>query len=329
MSDEKKAWKVGILSVCLDANQKDFVHYEDVYQSARDQYKLLKETYEVDFVIALTHLSIEEDRKLAEEIPDLKLIMGGHEHENHYETVGEVPIAKADANAKSAWIHRFDYDAATDQLSVKSELVLMNEGVTEDTAIVREVSRWEEDIFTAFQAQGIDPKAEVCALETPLDGLERNIRTQQTNLGQAIAQAMHACYPTADAAIFNGGSVRIDDKLEGDITEYDILRALPFGGSVWQVKMEGSLLRKVLEMGEVNKGSGGYLQYDRIQKVGDEWQIGGTTLVPEESYDVAISDFLMSGREKNLDFLTSENTQVGEIRKPEEGDKARDIRIAF
>ena len=141
------------------------------------------------------------------------------------------------------------------------------------------------------QEKGINPKAEVCVLEEPLDGLEISIRAQQTNLGAAIATAMYQCYPKLDACIFNGGSVRIDDKLKGRITEYDILRTLPFGGSVWKVGMKGDLLKKLLDAGLSNKGSGGYLQWHKIEQQEGKWIVGGQPLEGERVYHIAISDF--------------------------------------
>jgi hypothetical protein len=34
----------------------------------------------VDVVVALTHQSLPEDARLAEEVPEIALILGGHEH---------------------------------------------------------------------------------------------------------------------------------------------------------------------------------------------------------------------------------------------------------
>ncbi len=60
---------------------------------------------------------------------------------------------------------------------------------------------------------------------------------------------MFQAFPGSDLAVFNGGSVRVDDVLEGPITQYDIVRILPFGGGISQVNMTGEFLRKVLEAG--------------------------------------------------------------------------------
>ena len=57
----------------------------------------------VDAIVALTHLSIAMDQRLAEEVPAIDLILGGHEHENYFLRRGErlTPIIKADANVRT------------------------------------------------------------------------------------------------------------------------------------------------------------------------------------------------------------------------------------
>ena len=48
--------------------------------------------------------------------------MGGHDHDNMREQIGNVVMAKADANAKTAYIHRITYNKVTGKVDVKSEL---------------------------------------------------------------------------------------------------------------------------------------------------------------------------------------------------------------
>ncbi|MEL6805643.1 MAG: bifunctional metallophosphatase/5'-nucleotidase, partial [Bacteroidota bacterium] len=270
-NQEQERVRVGVIGLCLDANQQDYVHYEDVMQSAEKQYERLKDS--VDFCIAMTHLSIEEDRELARRIPDLKLIMGGHEHERHFEKVGEVPITKADANAKSAWVHQFRWDG--ERVTRISYLEEIGPHISIDLSVARSVEKWENTAYEAFEQSGLNLDAPVCSLSEPLDGREVSIRTQQTNLGNAITQAMHQAAQDADCAIVNGGSVRIDDFLAGNITEFDLVRALPFGGSILKVDMRGSLLIKVLDVGLANRGNGGYLQLHQIHHEDEQWMVAG------------------------------------------------------
>lgn len=319
--------KVGILGACLDANRVDYVHYENEYSFAEESFRRLQR--QSDFVIGLTHLALEQDQELARKLPGLELIMGGHEHENHYEMVAGVPIAKADANAKSAYVHRLRYDPVSGDVTVKSELVMINEEIIPDPEIDRVVKDWEERAYAAFGDLGFDMNAVVFVAKEPLDGLEKHIRTRPTNLGKMIAEAMFEAVDQADCAIVNGGSVRIDDQLTGNITEFDIVRALPFGGKIFSVKMTGKVLKEVLAAGEQNRGTGGYLQTHKLSTDGNYWYIGDKIIEDESNYQVAISDFLLTGLEANLEFLTRENPGVLEVREPGPGDLTRDIRLVL
>ena len=73
----------------------------------------------------------------------------------------------------------------------------------------------------------------------------------QRSLTQLIADSMRSNAPGVDGCyLFNGGSIRIDDTIAaGAITEYDVIRILPFGGDIISVEMTGSLLQKTLNQG--------------------------------------------------------------------------------
>jgi 5'-nucleotidase len=116
--------------------------------------------------------------------------------------------------------------------------------------------------------------------------------------------------PGTELAIYNGGSIRIDDIIPpGPLTEYDVIRVLPFGGSVLSAEIKGSLLQRVVDQGQANKGNGGYLQTANVSRdeAAGTWLINGEPLDPERTYMVAINDFLLTGREQGLDFLNQEN----------------------
>ena len=317
--------KVGVISVCLDANQQAFVAYEEVFSSAERAYETLKDS--VDFCIGLTHLALEQDQELARRIPELKLIMGGHEHERHQEKVGSVVITKADANARSAWVHQLTWTG--EELKLHSTLREVDTTLVENPAIKQVVTQWEEKAYAAFKQQGFDLEAVVTEVDEPLDGMEKHIRTRQTNLGLALAKGMYEAAGDVDCAIINGGSVRIDDLLSGRITEFDLIRALPFGGGVLKVDMRGELLVQVLEAGEGNRGTGGYLQRYRVEKADGKWFIDMQPIQSKRVYRVAITDFLLTGLEANMGFLTPENDKIQAIVHPGSESVLRDIRLVL
>lgn len=79
-----------------------------------------------------------------------------------------------------------------------------------------------------------------------------------------------------------------------------------------------------MEQGQANRGTGGYLQTTNVSrkpKIGT-WLVNGEPLEPNQKYRVAINDFLMSGKEKGLEFLNFNQPGVRLIAQK------RDIRFA-
>lgn len=46
-------------------------------------------TQDCDLVVAVTHMRWHNDRRLAEEVPELDLILGGHDHDYQIEIVSD------------------------------------------------------------------------------------------------------------------------------------------------------------------------------------------------------------------------------------------------
>jgi len=87
--------------------------------------------------------------------------------------------------------------------------------------------------------------------------------------------------------------------------------------------MGGSLLARVLDVGVANQGTGGFLHARGVTRQGNRWLVQGKPLNPSLRYTVATTDFLMSGRETNLDFLTRTHPLVRDVKD------LRDIRVAL
>ncbi len=324
--------KVGIWSVVLDANKKDYVYYSDVFDRSKN---IIDDVLskEVDVIAGITHVAIETDKELAVRNPSVSLIMGGHEHTNMRHVVGKTIVAKADANAKTVYVHRCSYDLKTKELSIKSELVKIDDKITDDPSVAAVVKKWEDIMNASFVAQGFKPNEVIANVTEPLDGREVTIRWSQTNLGEAIAKSLsNAAKKTVDCSFFNSGSIRIDDQVKGNLTQADIVRIMPFGGKVIEFDIKGSELKKVLMTGMASKGKGGYLQWDKIgyNDATKVWIINGAALDEGKTYHCATNDFLFSGKETNFDFFNAQNVAISHIDIPTESSDLRsDIRKAF
>lgn len=318
--------KVGFLGVTLPSNPRDYVHYGDIYEDAESAYATLES--QVDVVMGLTHIEVEQDMELAKRLPKIPFIMGGHEHNSMMVPEGNTIIAKADANAKTVYIHTLTYNKKTKDLKIDSHLMPIDTRTKSQPRVKAIVDRWNAILVSEIKSVIADPNEVIYTAATPLDGTDSASRGVQTNLGGIIAHAMALSFdePT-DGALVNGGSIRIDDMLSNEVTSMDIFRVLPFGGGVLKVDITGDLLIKVLDRGKEERGTGAYLQrYNFSQDGNGAWLIGGKLIDTNATYTIAFSDFLLRGFD--IPFLTPENEGVLKVQEPNENEPANDIRKA-
>ncbi len=318
-------FKIGLFSATIPLIKKDWIVYKDYKVAAKTQANIL--SADCDVVLGLTHLEIKQDRELAALLPNVPLFMGGHDHENMKVQEANTSIVKADANAKSVYVHRIKMDNQTKKVTIASELILMDEKIAEDTAIAKQVDKWKKIAEASMTSQGFNTERIVKKVENVIDAREGMVRNQQCEIGRLVATAMwKSSREKAVAAFFNSGSIRIDDKILGNLTEYDIIRIMPYGGQVVEVTMKGSLLKKVLEVGESNKGKGGYLQRSaNIAKVSNNWAIDGNLIEDKKDYTLVTGAFLFSGKEAGLEFFNEKNPEIVKAIFPKIEDKT-DIR---
>ncbi|CAK8713180.1 5'-nucleotidase (EC) [Candidatus Electrothrix laxa] len=319
-----KGVKVGIFAVTLTKKKTGYVTYKEPFAIAKKKVAELRP--KVDILIALTHLSKDDDIQLASRFPEIDLIMGGHEHENMQLWRGKdfTPIFKADANARTVYVHNLYYNKnAAKKLTITSKLQRITDALPDQPKTAEVVKKWREIGYAGFRRDGFQPEQVVATTDVELDGREASVRNFSTKLTELIAQSLLTAADKAQLSMYNSGSVRIDDILPaGDITEYDIIRILPFGGNVVTVTMQGTVLERALNLGKASKGEGGFLQTGNVSggEEGVPWSIGGQQLDQDAEYTVAILDYLVKVGDDKLQFLVS-NPQVpiiadnGDIRK--------------
>lgn len=330
---------LGVFGVLINTGRQPWVEYTNYLETAKLQFAQLKP--KSDVVMALTHLALEDDQKLAAALPEIPLVVGGHEHENHFEKVGNVVIAKADANAKTVYVHTLRYDRNKKNCTIKSELRRVNGSIADEPATAAVVGKWEKIKNESLASSGFNPSAVVTQLREPLDCREITVRHKQAPVGAMITNAMlNSGNDRLDCALFNSGSIRVDDILTGTLTELDIVRMLPFGGAVVEAQMRGSMLRRTLDTGLSNKGNGGFLQLGRIsQNAAGQWLVSGTPLDDSKMYWVVLPEFLLSGNEQNMGFLKTApnadgkgttNPDIPTVNRPDpknKNDRRNDIRL--
>lgn len=324
--NKKETLPVGFFSVTINSTPQDYVHYKNYYDAAHDAYNELQ--YKADVILGLTHVSLGMDKDLAESMENVPLIMGGHEHHNMLVSTENGTIAKADANAKTIYVHTIQHNLDTKQTNIHSALIPVNEKITSQPKTQKVVDKWQSILQEELNKFIDNPSEIIYHAKEALDGTDAASRSEQTNLGEIITKAMMAAYNNnVDAAMVNGGSIRIDDKLEGNISSTDIFRVLPFGGSVIKVDIKGSLLEQSLNFTESKSGTGAYLQRYNLERKDGQWYVAGKPLEVDKIYKVAMSDFLITGYD--IPFLTKENKGLLEVYEPNKDEVAADLRTAI
>ncbi len=315
--------RIGFVGLTVDQAHRPNLQYRGYAESVGEEIGRIRDS--VDAIVALTHLRLQDDAELAAALPQLDLILGGHEHENWAIRRGErfTPIIKADANVRTIAVVDVAVRPGT-RATTTWRFVPITDSIPADSAVAAEVAKWTTVAYDAFRKDGLNPERVVATLPDALDARESVIRNQENDFTRLLTHAWLAEVPGADAAIANSGSVRLDDVLSaGPITEYDVIRLLPFGGRVVEVEMTGGLLQQVVEQGEANHGIGGFLLRANLERSGDGWRVAGAPLDPARRYRVAINDFLLTGGEQHLGYLNQRNPGLTVVRT------YRDVRLAL
>lgn len=254
-----------------------------------------------DVIVALTHLYLAEDRKLAAAVPEIDLILGGHDHDSLHATVGRTLIFKAGSDAVS--LGRIDLSVrvgASRQVEATWALLPVTDQLPEEPRTAAVIRQY---------ADGLQARLGVRVGETAaaLDTRNEVVRTQESAVGNLVADLIRDA-TFADVALINGGGLRGNAVTPaGPLTRGDLLKILPFGNKVVKLAVSGAALRAALENGvsQVEKTAGRFPQvaglryrFDPARPAGSRLlsvEVGGKPLDPQATYTLATFDFVAGG----------------------------------
>lgn len=297
-----------------------------------------------DIVIALTHLPMRDDKRLAAE-GDIDLIVGGHEHEPLESVAGRTLITKMGSDARN--LGRIDLNVARvlsagrsrasrggslvsrARFRLKSadfEAIPVTDAVVDDPEVAAVVGEYEKQLNASLGE--VIGKTSVA-----LDARASVIRFGESNLGNFLADVYRQAVG-ADCALVNSGGIRSDATYgPGDVTKKDILSILPFENTLVKVRLTGAHIKRLLEHGVSVAGeedgrfpqvSGLAFTYDTRRPVGSRvtsLELGGKAIDPQKGYTIAANAYLLGGGD-GYDFKGAEV-----LVKPEEGPVEPDVVI--
>jgi 5'-nucleotidase len=192
-------------------------------------------------VVALTHLSMREDKELAR-CANVDVIIGGHEHTLLESLAGGAPIFKMTSDARELGRIDLNISQTTGELeSIDWKVIPVGETTKEDPEFA--------SVYKKYSSLLADLARPVGRTSVALDARSAENRTRETNVGNFVADAFRKA-TAADVALINGGSIRADEIIRpGRLTMRDLLSILPFKNKLVKIEITGAVIRGALEHG--------------------------------------------------------------------------------
>lgn len=271
-----------------------------IVYTAKKMCKQLKQQG-VDVIVALTHLFISEDRKLAKAVPEIDLILGGHDHDPVMWYEHGTSIAKMGQNAY--FLGRIDLLIEKDQQVrvFPSWEMIVNKDYPEDEAIKSLVSKYDK----SFEDIGLKPIAQTVST---LDSRHVIVRSKESTMANLILDALKEDLQ-ADCALMSGGIIRGDRLYSpGTSLNYkDLMQEIAFDNVNILLEVSGYDLLKALENGVSNweylagrfpQVSGMKIFFNENNKPGEriiEVYINGHLLKTDKLYKLATNTYNAKG----------------------------------
>lgn len=190
---------------------------------------------EVDVVVVLSHLGLHEDRRMAEEIQGIDVILGGHTHHvlEKGERLGSTLIAQVGRFGEYVGHVRLELDAAQKVVAAGAEL-FPSVQYPPDLELLQ-VLQQEREAAEQVLAE------KVVELETDLeiDWL------QETPFGSFLAASLRR-WTNAEIGLANGGLL-LSPLKRGTVTRKDLLACVPHPINPCAVTLTGEQLQRVLQ----------------------------------------------------------------------------------
>ena len=206
-------------------------------------------------IVMLSHRGVAADRAMAEAVPGIDVIIGGHSHtllaEPELVAGRERAVRIVQVGALGRWAGRLDLDlgAAGQVLAHAGGAREITPETPEDprtAALIDELAR----PLIALRARPVTEAAPGFDLAT--------CRAGECAIGNLLAEALLEAVPGADVAMTNAGGIRTGLPA-GQVTFGDVLNVLPFSNTVATARLRGVDLLAALEHG-LSRGGGAFPQ---------------------------------------------------------------------
>lgn len=299
--------KVGILGLTtpdagkmLNPQDQEYIRFESAVDTAKRMIPKMKEEG-ANLVVILSHLGAGEDRKLAEKVDGINVIVGGHTHTEmrKAERVNGALIAQTGSFSRNLGKLELDVEVKEGSAKikrVKSKLIpIVAQRVKPDRQVSRILRKYNDKLAPIMNRV-------IGSAKTPLSQRPYQEHKGESPLGNFVSDMIKES-TGADIAIVSPSSLR-KNLAPGKITVGDIHELFPWDNKISIVRMKGSDIKKALN--ELLEGpvqgfavSGLKVRIDLNRPKGDQvvdvLTPDGKPLSPKKAYNIATRDWFAEG----------------------------------
>jgi 5'-nucleotidase len=277
-------------------------------------------------IVALTHLSMSEDKQLAR-CSGVDVIIGGHEHTLLESMSGHAPIFKMTSDARELGRIDLNISKSTGKLeSIDWQVIPVTDQMKDDPAFASLNQKYGPLFKSLAEPVG--------RTNVQLDLKSADVRTIETNMADFIADAFRTA-TGADIALVNGGSVRADVTIQpGILSQRDVLSILPYNNRVVKIQITGAVVRAAMEHGVASLGveaepgrfpqvSGLRYEYDARRKPGSRITsitVNGKPLDDKRLYSLATTAYVAIDAGDGYDMFRGATLLIRPEQAPQEAD---------
>lgn len=287
------------------------MHVEPAAEAIRAEVAALDP--QTDLLIALTHLGVDADKKLAAAVPGLDLIVGGHSHTRLTEAArqGDTWIVQAGSYGRSLGV--VELDVADDRITTfhyeLQDLTLDSATVEPDASLQGLADHYRTNIDTLYGE----------TLGKAMVKLDKEY-AHESALGRWITDALRVTSHT-EIGVYNGGGLR-SEIVPGVVTRRHLFECFPFENAVLTFHITGEQLVGIVlkNIAADNDGKHGFLSLGGVSWT---WRmaagapevvsltVGGQPVDLNRSYSAAATSYIVEQWEKHLGFEPKDAVPIG------------------
>jgi 2',3'-cyclic-nucleotide 2'-phosphodiesterase (5'-nucleotidase family) len=258
-----------------------------------------------EFIVALTHLGLREDKKLAEEIEGIDVIVGGHSHSKTDEIakVNDTLIVQSGAYGKNLGsleltLTKQDGDVRINE--AKSRLIPITDDIPKDPKVESVLNKYNDQLAHFLER-------EVGKCSDDLIAVDYHSGKEESNLANFFTDTLREA-TGADVCLLSMASFRNSIKA-GDVKVKDVYTTFPWDDGLSMVTMSGRQIMNSVEKGLKDDKtsvaqSGLRVSYDPCKPYGERIveikKNDGESLDPDKFYKVVSRNYMVNNPKQSV-----------------------------